>query len=67
MSEDKPCRICGKAEEDHHPFERATPVGCVCDAKTWSNAIASICDKYVGNGITYCSRCEHDAACHKKE
>jgi len=63
------CRICGRPEEDHHVFDGGPlfPEGCVCDPYTWNNEeISPICEKYVGNGLTYCERCEHDLGCHVK-
>lgn len=60
------CSICGKTKEEHHEFrEVKRPEGCVCDTETWADDISPICDKYEGNGKTYCETCEHDKECHK--
>lgn len=61
------CRICGLPEEEHHTFEPSEPpmpAGCVCDPGEWDGEVPDPCSEYVGNGVEYCRRCEHEAACH---
>lgn len=59
------CKHCGRPESEHCIFEALEiPKGCVCDLSTWDEGIAPICDKYEGDGVEYCRRCEHDKECH---
>ena len=59
------CKHCGKTEKYHCVFEPLViPNGCVCDTGSWDGEIAPICDKYKGDGIEYCHKCEHDKGCH---
>lgn len=63
------CAVCGQPEEDHHEFVPIKwPAGCVCDNQTWGNPaeVPSVCDSYKGDGVSYCSKCEHDEACHAR-
>lgn len=72
----KLCRFCLKTEEEHdHNFEPlivTKPDGCVCEALTWCDSdsdeiiIPAICEKYNGNGTSYCIECEHNKECHKQ-
>ena len=60
------CKICGELENDHHtPDWIEVPDGCVCDPMTWEDNIPAPCEKYAGNGVQNCLKCEHDKACHK--
>jgi hypothetical protein len=65
----KLCRICGKSEDDHHAFDPVElPPGCVCDPGTWGESwkkLPPVCDKYDGDGVENCKKCEHDKECHK--
>jgi len=38
---------------------------CQCDDGTWDYTPGPICESYQGDGGRYCSRCEHDEACHE--
>lgn len=65
----KTCVKCGVREDEHCTFEDdglVFPEHCVCDRGTWFGAtkVKRICDSYDGNGVTYCSNCEHDKGCH---
>ena len=62
----KVCAHCGLPEDQHHDYEPSLPAGCVCASGEWGEDVPEACDKYDGNGTTYCARCEHDEACHKK-
>ena len=58
------CRHCGLREDEHHEFEALMPAGCQCAPGEWLDEVWQVCDQYLGDGIKYCLRCEHDPACH---
>lgn len=43
------------------------PEGCQCDLKTWGRDVTPICESHQGRPDQYCTRCEHDDACHRSE
>jgi hypothetical protein len=64
----KICIICGQPEDQHHEPEWAEmPPGCVCNPMDYRDPrnIPPVCDKYEGNGVHSCLKCEHDKECHK--
>lgn len=61
------CFICGSDESDHHEFQVREP-GCVCDGASWApNNADPVCRAYKGDGLEYCTVCQHDKDCHKSE
>lgn len=64
------CKHCGKAESEHHAFKAKVPrarwpKGCVCKRSEWAIVAGPICDKFQRSpDVPFCSRCEHDKACH---
>lgn len=59
------CAICGRYEEDHHDFEPSMPEGCQCDPGEWGSMVPDPCAEFHGKEGQHCSRCEHDAHCHR--
>ena len=60
----KVCKHCGLPEWAHHDYEPSMPDGCVCDPGEWGDEVRVPCAEYLGDGQQYCTRCEHDSACH---
>ena len=60
------CKHCGLEENEHHDFEATMPDGCVCPPNEWVDTVPQPCDAYEGDGVSNCTKCEHDAECHKK-
>lgn len=64
---------CGRTKEQHCPgFEvRQLPEGCKCDEGSWGDNVTPICEKFIpmgkGDDASYCLKCEHDKACHRRE
>ena len=59
------CRICGKAESEHHEFQsKVMPEGCVCAPGEWDEEVPLPCNAFAGSDR--CDNCEHDEACHKE-
>ena len=65
MGHRKVCKHCGGTEEAHHDYEPSMPEGCVCDPGGWGDVVTDVCAKYLGDGMSYCAKCEHDKDCHK--
>lgn len=61
------CSECGRPADEHHEFVPRMPDGCQCDAGTWGDTVAPVCDQFTGDPHEYCKTCEHDFACHPKE
>lgn len=63
------CKVCHKPEDEHHiPEWIEQPETCVCDIWEWNyhemDRIPPVCEKYDGDGVENCLKCEHDKGCH---